>query len=248
MAQYAGVTTVASMFDVLEAKLPTKSELRQASLGNDCVSTRLFIRIIEAFIKHALGIDPKTKQAMPFRGLFGKVQAYFGMVETQGRGTLHIHFLIWLSNCPTNSVQVDKLMRSPEGDRFRESVRAYAESIVSNTIPLNIETGSCHNCGASYSNLVGLDLDARARLDPCAGLFSAKAGKRVLEPLLVQCGECNTKFSSQHVLRQVLLENRQVIPAWESPLSQTGTLEQAQVELRCRNDLSEAIHTVDERE
>jgi len=29
-------------------------------------------------------------------GIFGKLQSYFGMVETQNRGTLHIHMLLWL--------------------------------------------------------------------------------------------------------------------------------------------------------
>jgi hypothetical protein len=63
-------------------------------LGNDCASARLFVRNVDVFIKHVLGMDPVTNNQMPFKGLLGKVQAYFGMVETQGRGTLHIHFLI----------------------------------------------------------------------------------------------------------------------------------------------------------
>ncbi|GMF37327.1 unnamed protein product [Phytophthora lilii] len=96
MAQYTGITSVQSLFDVLEARLPSKVKLREASLGNDYASARLFMRQVDASIRYGLVIDPKTKKAIGQQGLLGKVEAYFGMVETQGRGTLHIHFLIWL--------------------------------------------------------------------------------------------------------------------------------------------------------
>jgi hypothetical protein len=92
MAHYAGITSLSSLFDVLESQLPTKTELRQASLGNDCASARLFISNVNAFIEHVLGVNPATKKQMHFKGLIGEVKAYFGMVETQGRGTLHLHF------------------------------------------------------------------------------------------------------------------------------------------------------------
>ena len=29
-------------------------------------------------------------------GILGHVSAYFGTVESQGRGTLHLHLLLWL--------------------------------------------------------------------------------------------------------------------------------------------------------
>ncbi|ETI34165.1 hypothetical protein F443_19275 [Phytophthora nicotianae P1569] len=82
MAHYAGITGVSSAFDLLEARLPSKAELRQASLKNDRISTRLFMRAIDAFIRHALGIDPKSKKPLKSPGLFGTVCAYFGMVKT----------------------------------------------------------------------------------------------------------------------------------------------------------------------
>ncbi len=34
-------------------------------------------------------------------GVFGRVRAYFGAVEAQGRGSLHLHMLLWLANVPT---------------------------------------------------------------------------------------------------------------------------------------------------
>jgi hypothetical protein len=248
MAHYAGITDVSSAFDLLDAALPSKAELRQASLGNDCISTRLFMRAVDAFIRHALGIDPDSKKKITEGGLFGSVEAYFGMVETQGRGTLHVHFLVWLSDCPRNSAEIEAILLSPNGAAFCESVQEYAKSIVSNDLPLPVESGKCRWCQTSYSKLIGLTIDPHARQDPCNGLFSAEAKKRVEEPYLVQCGGCDCKLSSQHVLRQVLLENRTMMPAWENHLSTTEAKIQARVEAISRNTLQEAIHIVDERE
>ena len=36
-------------------------------------------------------------------GLLGHCKAYYGMVEAQGRGTLHCHMLIWLEGNPSRS-------------------------------------------------------------------------------------------------------------------------------------------------
>jgi hypothetical protein len=48
---------------------------------------RAFINIILKF-KHGPGI-------------FGHCQAYYGMVEAQGRGTLHCHMLVWIAGNPS---------------------------------------------------------------------------------------------------------------------------------------------------
>jgi hypothetical protein len=103
MAHYSGNLSVASLFDSFEADMPTPTQMKQAAMSDDCASARLFMRTVDAFIDHVLGIDPSTKQARKEGGLFGRTKAYFGMVETQGRGTLHIHFLIWIHSAPANS-------------------------------------------------------------------------------------------------------------------------------------------------
>jgi len=143
LAHYAGISSVPTLFDLLETCLPRAAQLREASLGNDCASARLFMRQVDTFITHVLGIDPATRKRLPFRGLFGDVKAYFGMVETQGRGTLHIHLLVWLNNCPPNSASVERLMKSCEGSVFRDRVASYAKSIVRNDLPIAFDACQC---------------------------------------------------------------------------------------------------------
>ncbi|KAG6943718.1 hypothetical protein JG688_00017466 [Phytophthora aleatoria] len=97
------ITSVDSIFDAPLSRLPGWGSLRSAAFKNDVASARLFMRNMDAFIEHVLGVDPARMQHKPFDGLFGCVNAYFGMVETQGGGTLHAHFLALI---PYTSAQV----------------------------------------------------------------------------------------------------------------------------------------------
>ena len=54
-------------------------------------------------------------------GILGRVSAYFGTVESQGRGTLHLHLIVWLKDAP-NSDQMGKLLKTA---RFRDKVTSY---------------------------------------------------------------------------------------------------------------------------
>jgi hypothetical protein len=46
----------------------------------------------------------KVKEALIWlnrkEGIFGRVQTYVRTVEAQGRGTLHLHMLLWLKDAP----------------------------------------------------------------------------------------------------------------------------------------------------
>ncbi|ETL91861.1 hypothetical protein L917_09668 [Phytophthora nicotianae] len=55
-----------TLFDVLESRLPEQAELKEASLKNDCASTRLFMRQVDAFIKFGLALIPKRRKGYLF--------------------------------------------------------------------------------------------------------------------------------------------------------------------------------------
>jgi hypothetical protein len=249
LAHYAGISSVDTLFDTLNARLPTQAELREASRGNDCASARLFMRQVDAFIRYALDIDPISRKRLSFRGLFGDVKAYFGMVETKGRGTLHIHFLLWLNNCPANSTAVENILKSSKGDLFREKVASYAQSIVTNDLPITLDACGCPNCGACFAELVGLPIPDQSRQDPRRG--SWKRGNRceVVGSVLIECSQCSTRFSSQHLLRSALLKLRpRCWPVWEGSLSVGEIDEQASVEASCRDTAQHAVNAVFDRE
>lgn len=56
----------------------------------------------------------------------GKVQSYIGTVEAQGRGTLHLHTLLWLKDAPT-AHEMNTVLKS---ETFREKIKHYIENVI----------------------------------------------------------------------------------------------------------------------
>src|ERR1700721_2865573 len=63
---------------------------------NPAVAAKFFHVYVQAFIKAILGYDPKQDNSEG--GILGVVNAYYGCVEAQGRGTLHCHMLVWIKD------------------------------------------------------------------------------------------------------------------------------------------------------
>ncbi|KII93844.1 hypothetical protein PLICRDRAFT_99331, partial [Plicaturopsis crispa FD-325 SS-3] len=60
-------------------------------------------------------------------GLFGKCEAYYGTVEAQGKGTLHLHLLLWLRGHPSPQGLRDRMESS---DEYKEAMFNWLESII----------------------------------------------------------------------------------------------------------------------
>ena len=60
-------------------------------------------------------------------GLLGKCKAYYGMVEAQGRGTLHYHMLFWLEGNPSPQELRDHMEANPT---FKIGMFLWLESII----------------------------------------------------------------------------------------------------------------------
>ncbi|CAM4983035.1 unnamed protein product [Rotaria socialis] len=59
-------------------------------------------------------------------GVLEPIKDYFGTVENQGRGSLHLHLLIWLDH-DMKPVDMKKNIRNTD---FREKLKAYLEDII----------------------------------------------------------------------------------------------------------------------
>lgn len=82
---------------------------------------KFFHTIISQFI------DVILRYGKPQNGLFGKCIAYYGTVESQAKGTLHCHMLIWIAGHP-NPQQMRDLM--VDSDAYREHMFRWLESII----------------------------------------------------------------------------------------------------------------------
>ena len=55
-------------------------------------------------IEVLFGITRKSNNQIEHKeGILGMVQSYIGTVEAQGRGSLHLHMLVWLKDAPLAS-------------------------------------------------------------------------------------------------------------------------------------------------
>jgi hypothetical protein len=104
-----------------------------------------FHLIINAVLQNLLGIKGFNRN-VPIqreRGILGEVDSYIGTVEAQGRGTLHLHMLLWLTGSKT-SKEIKACLLSPE---FRESMKSFI----------------AQNIRADFPDIHGADISALPR-------------------------------------------------------------------------------------
>jgi hypothetical protein len=74
--------------------------------ANPVAGARFFHFMVETFIADVLGINASH------RGLYGDTGGYYGVVEQQGRLTLHLHMLLWIISNLNPQEMRDKIMNS----------------------------------------------------------------------------------------------------------------------------------------
>ena len=85
-----------------------------------------FHYIVRTMLRTLLGIDSTGKRVKAEMGILGRLSAYFGVVEAQGRGSLHVHMLLWLQNTPTTQEMQDLLRTT----HFREKLSTFLDKNV----------------------------------------------------------------------------------------------------------------------
>ena len=88
---------------------------------NPGACARFFHTMISSFISIIL------RHGRPGKGLFGKCTAYYGTVETQGRGTLHCHMLVWLEGHPSPQQMRDMMVDSAQ---YQADMFTWLESLI----------------------------------------------------------------------------------------------------------------------
>ncbi|THV00423.1 hypothetical protein K435DRAFT_657218, partial [Dendrothele bispora CBS 962.96] len=112
--------------------------------GNPFVGADFFDSYICAFVKILLGYDPENPRKEG--GLLGKVKAYYGCVEAQGRGSLHCHMLVWLEG-GLNPNEIRERVLSQSHSDFTERLVRYLDDVISTDIPeVDVESDLPHPC------------------------------------------------------------------------------------------------------
>ncbi|EJD36383.1 hypothetical protein AURDEDRAFT_19132, partial [Auricularia subglabra TFB-10046 SS5] len=111
---------------------------------------------MHAFIKAVLGYDANSDTS----GVLGKVSAFYGCVEAQGRGTLHCHMLVWIDGALNPNEIRDKVLADIDGEFAHRLLRHLLETI-SNCVPPAVDNPDISIPSDKYhaSSVLGPDLD-----------------------------------------------------------------------------------------
>ena len=100
---------------------------RMENMAKDPFASASFFHfIVLTTLETLMGIRSSRRQVESRMGIFGMVNGYFGVVEAQGRGSLHVHMLVWLRDAP-NADEMLELLTQPE---FRDRIATYIGDIV----------------------------------------------------------------------------------------------------------------------
>ena len=111
---------------------PTKDTQAHNVANDPFAASKFFHFVINAMLETLFGIRTTRYQVHSKMGVFGRVAAYFGTVESQGRGTLHLHLLVWLWFTPAadeiTELFKNEVFRQRVANYIRANIRAYQDS------------------------------------------------------------------------------------------------------------------------
>ncbi|KIN95600.1 hypothetical protein M404DRAFT_100163, partial [Pisolithus tinctorius Marx 270] len=100
---------------------PSKEKCAENIAGDPYVAAKFFHFTIKTIIQTLFSVTATPYSVHCQKGIFGFVKAYFGVVESQGCGSLHLHMLLWLKDSPPTD-DIEQLLRE---ESFRERVQSF---------------------------------------------------------------------------------------------------------------------------
>ena len=96
-------------------------------------SASFFHLMINAVLQQLLGVKEHGGHhgLIHEKGIFGFVNAFIGTVEAQGRGTLHLHMLLWLKG----SVPSARMKTLLQTEQFRDRVKSFIATNIRAHVP-----------------------------------------------------------------------------------------------------------------
>ncbi|KIK29098.1 hypothetical protein PISMIDRAFT_6979 [Pisolithus microcarpus 441] len=110
---------------------PTKDVCANNIAADPYAAAKFFHFMIRSIIQTLFGIRATPHQILRTKGIFGTINAYFGVVESQGRGSLHLHMLVWLKNVPSME-EIEHLLMQAD---FRDRARTFIASNIRGYMP-----------------------------------------------------------------------------------------------------------------
>lgn len=113
--------------DNLGSTLGLAAHKRAKNVAKDpFAATQFFFFLANTVLETLFSFAIKRQTKPNTLGALGLGNTYFGVVEAQGCGSLHLHLVMWLRNSP-NANEVTIALQSPE---FREKIKAFLRANV----------------------------------------------------------------------------------------------------------------------
>ncbi|KIY53331.1 hypothetical protein FISHEDRAFT_63402 [Fistulina hepatica ATCC 64428] len=110
---------------------PDKDVRAQNVAQDPYAAAKFFHFIIRAILHKLFGFDVTPYKTTTTMGIFGRACAYFGTVESQGRGMLHFHLLLFLWHALSAS-EIKEFLKS---DSFRAKVVRFIRTHLRSYLP-----------------------------------------------------------------------------------------------------------------
>ncbi|KAJ8516236.1 hypothetical protein ONZ45_g6447 [Pleurotus djamor] len=124
--------------DAFLATMGPSKEKRAVNIASDpYAAAKFFHFLIQVILETLFGIKATSHQVVSEIGVFGYVSAYFGTVESQNRGSLHLHLLLWLEGAPS----ADEMLNLLKQESFRNRVKAFITANIRAYLP-GLETAT----------------------------------------------------------------------------------------------------------
>jgi len=112
---------------------PSKEERARNVARDPYAAAKFFHYTIQIVLETLFSVKVTQQQVKSSIGIAGYVSAYFGTVEFQGRGSLHLHIIMWLKDAPSSD-QMQTLLheegfRTRMVDFIRANIRSYVPGL-----------------------------------------------------------------------------------------------------------------------
>ena len=113
----------------VDAKLPGYRQRLSFIARDPVASAEYFAVVAQAFLRCLVGLNQHTVPEEQRLGVFGEVSTFYSTVEAQGRGSLHMHLLVWLRYCPSP----EELERRLSDPALSKTIFQYLQDIICET-------------------------------------------------------------------------------------------------------------------
>ena len=110
---------------------PDKHQRAKNVAQDPFAASKFFHFMIRTILETLFQIKVTQFKVKSGKGILGRVAAYFGTVESQGRGTLHLHLLIWLEDTPSS----DELLLLLKSEEFCAKMVAFIRANIRSNLP-----------------------------------------------------------------------------------------------------------------